>query len=476
METGVETRLGTAVILPALDGTIYEFTEKRGVPQFTFDFNESATDYWARHWANPASSTYVSSANVRTHTHEVVVAPGNLNSALSLEPPNTTFRLQAGVHGGHGPGNEILIEQRTGTHIISDDTGSRATIRSLRALGTTASNKLRGTDGFPAMLKDRNNTSLHAEFNNMPRDLIIKDINFVAEPGSIAYDRWELNTPLTTYSKGDLEGIPIILWSYQDILVQNCTFTGYEMQDAANGQFDTPTIIGAPSGHPGLITGGRGLNNITARDCTFNGSPNDARGFPAAIYWDGVFGGVMYNCTTTQRWHFSHLANFVNDDVSGDYDYDGRWLASEIRNSKFMHVINNTFNKSNNSVQLMAERSLIKGNTWTWEGGGNYIRVVLLSTKPSQWYQLGVYYRDWYNVIDGNTVNASCTAFVEQESDPGWNNNPINDQNSPYRGRVGKATVTNNHVTGTVGSWLRDLTSTIVPSDEPNVQSGNITP
>jgi hypothetical protein len=256
----------------------------------------------------------------------------------------------------------------------------------------------------------------------------------------------------------------------RDVLIEDCTATGYVMGDDPGPPPAVSSTDNPPAWHPGLFAGNSGITNVVIRNCTMNG-PTGARGFPWAIFFDGGRGVVVHNVTLTGKWHSGGILFLTNDDYLLDIDADGHYS----RDQDFRNAHDNVVSQVTVSqglytfVGITGYRCLVTG--CSVEGGCT--EFAALSPRCTKYWQNGLIYEHWGNVIDANIVpNGNVTRFVTHYPDSG--DCPGDDAEDSHRGRIGITELTNNSVpNGVVGDWILDYPGSTLVSDGPNIESNN---
>jgi hypothetical protein len=127
-----------------------------------------------------------------------------------------------------------------------------------------------------------------------------------------------------------------------DVVIDDCTFRNY---------------VNPHKGHPGLVWGHEGLNNIWCRRCTFQGD------CAYASYLDGTHGSGMIGCTVAVDRFNGGFLYLTNDDFTEDINENGKTDRAEERTAKYIVIYGNTF-KGNGycAVQVTGENILVAKN------------------------------------------------------------------------------------------------------------------
>lgn len=492
LETGTRYKLGTdAIPLGALDGTILRYDEQRGVPTKTIDRSIDVETWWSTHWANPSSSAYVSSANVKLHTNTVDVPAGaSLQAYVDAAPDYTTFRLAAG--GVYG---EVQLVERSHLHFTSADPANKATIARVKVWGSQYAQQYNSVNtdyGYVAILYSNttdaslttggaNSIREQAKYRFLKQpsqDLIFDQINFAPDSQPIVYYR--KFTIDTTYQTDHwYEGTPIAMRTVKDVLVQRCTISGYKWgSDNSSAPPNDPQQNNTgPVSHPGLIWGNAGIANIVVRDNTFTLATNAANtGSPSATFFDGAQGYVAYNNTISGKQNQDTFNFLINDDYTGDFRNPGTIDALDQRMSRYCVIASNSVTPTGSATLLSAsgERLLVKGNTVN-VGSGTIPVLINLDTKvcrlASGDQAARGFYRSYGTIIDGNAVTGNVTKWVELNTAVGYT--PGLTSTHPFKSTVGQVTLKNNTATGTVARWWGIDAGSTLAADGPHILTSN---
>jgi hypothetical protein len=454
LETGVRTTLPATVSLPALDGSIYRFVvPEPGVPRAVLDASLSPEEWWARCWANPDSPYYVSYDAIVLHPRTVNVGTlDDLQTVLDAAPDNTTLVLPADYTFA-----DLNITGRNGIHIVAADPDNPWVCTGYVGMYANATAESSIASWTTAVLSDSPAGS-EALFLNPPRDFILRDGAFT-HPGPF------------------IARPPIHLQGVADVLIERVVMTGHVCPDAGGGG------TGAPVGHPGLVTGAGGVENVVVRESTLTGFTNPGGfGYPTPVYWDGPRGCVFVDNTTNGKW-FNRTGPLwlTNDDFTLDYDGDRtihRWR--EERSAQFNASVGNTCSGNSFFMSVTGGYNLIAENDISGLSGGNLATVIEIVARCSRLHEHPYNHRYFHydtivrdNIIHGNVLES----VIEHQPDPGFvcfdQGDPRNTAAYAWRSRVGRTTLTGTRVTGTVADWIIDEPSSSAASDGPNVESGN---
>jgi hypothetical protein len=467
LETGVETWLPATVSLGAFDGAIYRHDPAYGVPMTDPDLGVGVETWWATHWANADADEYQAPGDLPTHPRVVSVgAAADLQAAIDAAPDYTTFELAAdGVYEG-----TIVITGRNGIHLVSADPLNPATLRRVEIHGSEQALSYDGAmldgayhNGFNIRLgtpADPNYAAALLAWEHPGRDYLIRDIAFVSD-GDLCYYNWYGNNSGGWKYDHRAINMPVFLRNVRDVLIESCTFTGYEMgANPANpdttGEVEVvPVVPGVNSHHDGFISGNSGITNVVCRDCTFS-TVDAVTGYPWCFFLDGSRGAVFGYNTITGRYRQGLVLFLTNDDYSGDWDNSsdegiGLRLDHQQRNARYNVVVGNTITTTSSSplVSHVGFSGLILENTILNVGGTiAFVELVGRGSK-SGLSTRGHRYHHLHNVIRGNTVpnGADIPQFVRFDggSDAVAQPDPHN--------LLGQTIIADNVVAGTVTAW-----------------------
>ena len=435
LETGATIAVGSSVSLGPLDGTIFRFvsSDQIGVPHVMPVATMSTEEWWDSIWFNPASNNYVAYGDILTHANQVTVAPGNLQAALDAEPDDTTFLLESGVH------TSVSTTARQGTHIIPANPATRPTMRSFNYFGHAEA--AAGRPAFVAAVVTNNEPSAVAAYLDPPGDVLIRDIDFVAEPGVLS--------SFADASTDHLLNFPIVFWAIADWCVEGCTFSGYKCVDA-NG-LDVGSIIH----HHGYINAIAGVHNGVMRNCTMTPTmrPNGTtRAWATGVYYDGAAGcGFVYNTMLSNPFHYGPCVILTNDDYAPNSDtaYDGAAgydeINGEIPQSRYTAVVGNTGANAGHLFVSYSGRNLLHAeNTCAVNAA---VQVVLNLEPKASSHSPGMNYLNYDNVSRDNvyTNGSNNGVYVRHTYATG-----VYADGS----RVGRTTISNNSFPdGAVTAW-----------------------
>ncbi len=489
LEDGTVIRVDGSRSLPALDGTIFRFAADVGVPhkdpnfgQFTVKAWYDGTDGNGGHWANPDAANYIPVGDIQTHPREVVVAPGGLQAAIDASVDYTTFRLQAGVHP------RVTMTGMGHRHFIADNPASPPTMRGIDIYGTsyaTQYNDGSTLKGYPTHIKTLRTAAAVAAHRNPVRDIIFRDIDFVSD-GSLVTWKWFLfDTGFWNHDHFS-DNAAIGMRAVRDVLIERCSATGYVAghltETRTPGTFSSPPpsafdTSGTDMYIHGVFWGNAGIECITIRDVDIAG-PQSVRGYPYAIFFDGPRGCVFQDVRLTGKFASGDLLYLTNDDFTFDAEFDGSLDPEMDSRNAWCNVVDGWTSDKTGVGQSQG---------YAVAGGNNLFRDIELiypsgtltwmfefTAKPSLQYLNGHYYKNWGNTVEGCDVSSgSVTTFVRHDADQGAAS-PVSPTH-PYRSRVGRTIVQNNHVAGSVTAWIADAAGATVLADTPNTESGNTT-
>lgn len=481
LEDGATIRVGGSRTLPALDGTVFRYDPDLGVPEVVPAFGyATVVAWWARHYANPASTNHIPVGDVQTHPAEVVVAAGELQAAIDASTGPTTFRLQAGNHP------RVTIVGRSNLHFIANSPDSRPVCRGFDVFGSTYAQQYNtaGTDyGFPHHLITLKTAAALAAWRNPQEDLLWRGIDFQSDGTLVQYAFYQFDNG-TWNNDHRWENVPLFLRNVKRVLIEDCTASGYLMgtpdsDPIVTGIQTTYNSTGTlPNTHPGLFCGNSGIENVVIRDCDLAGTTNASRGFPYPIFFDGARGCVFHDIRCTGKWSAGWLLLLTNGDFTFDQAYDGTLTEDDFRDARCnvasAWACDNTVYGQTAGHAIMGGNNLIADCTQNAPGGSLTYFVEFACKAPiASVTAQGKYYRSWHNVVDGCDITAGgATTFVRHDVDQGIVGS---DPTHPYRSRVGITTVTDNHVAGSLGSWISTKAGATATVDTPHTESGNTT-
>lgn len=507
LATGTVYRLGEAIPFGPLDAKLFVLDELVGVPPMPIDWGEDVEARWARHWANPASSSYRPSSATRLFANVVnVPIGGDLQAYVDAAPDGTTFMLP---DGGTYARVVMYGRNRLAFASVNPAAGHRGVVRGFDYYGTqhayyyNSTGTVASTAGFPRKLFASGSLGADASFTtgfpsvrdqalgaflNPPGNLIFKDLDFVSDGSPVYYQkRWHAGVVGGTWDTDHwYANAALGMRCVKDVLVEGCTASGYlwATDNSTTSPNDPQANVTGPTGHPGAFWGNSGIENVVIRDTTITFSPTGNAGgfgFPWGIFFDGPRGLTIQNVTITGKVQSGAVMCLTNDDYTARLRGEGL-AANDLRNGWYMIVANSNFTGVTSGgalVSFTGARCL--GKTNTFPGGRAMIyavttKICRLSDPPD-----GAFYRSYGCVVDGNTVaSGNVTVFVGHITKDGFLASGEPSATSPYRSRVGYTTVKNNSVAGTIGSWGRDVVSntdptlyTAVPSDGGFIYDGS---
>jgi hypothetical protein len=466
LETGVETWLPATVSLGAFDGAIYRHDPAYGVPMTDPDLGVDVETWWASHWANEDADEYQAPGDLPTHPRTVSVgAAADLQAAVDAAPDFTTFELAAdGVYEG-----TLMLTGRNGLHFVSVDPLNPATLRRVEIHGSEHALSYDGAvldgeyhNGFQSRLLTA--SPYYAEaleaWHNPKRDFLFRDLLFVSD-GDLLYYNWYGNNSGGWKHDHRAINMPVFLRNVRDVLIESCTFSGYEMgADPANpdttGEVEVvPVVPGVNSHHDGFISGNSGLTNVVCRDCTFS-TVDAVTGYPWCFFLDGSRGAVFGYNTITGRYRQGLILFLTNDDYSGDWDNSsdggiGLTLDDQQRNARFNVVVGNTITTTSSSplVSHVGFSALILENT-ILNGSANAAFVELVGRgSKSTLSAKGHRYHHLHNVVRGNTApnGLNFPQFVRFDGGSTGVAQPT------PKNLLGQTIIADNVASGTVTAW-----------------------
>jgi hypothetical protein len=281
-----------------------------GVPRLDPDYGATVDQWWAGYPFNPESSHYQPEIKSPSPFRELKPGDSIQEAIDSLPASGGTVKLAKGTYAG------FQIVGRSHVHIVADE-------------GATVLGRCRVASSREAM-----------DYGTYDRH--------VSRRGQRLPHYWELHKkPTRDYYfrnltfDGENEATSAIgLQRVYDVVFDQCTFQNY---------------VNPKKGHPGLVWGHEGLNNIWCRDCRFLGE------CVYASYLDGCHGSGMIRCTVElSRFNSGGFLYLTNDDFTEDINENGRTDREEERTAKYIVIYKCTFNGNNHSaVQVTGENILV---------------------------------------------------------------------------------------------------------------------
>lgn len=468
LENGSQITVGGSVSLGPLDGTIFRFrpgTIDFGVPNITLTSHSmTEEEYWAQHWANPASSNYIAYGDIPLHSNTVIVeTTDDLQAVVDAAPDNTTFRLRPGLHD-----TWLTLLERNGMHFVSDDPNNRATIRNveiysyplpvgleLDQANYTPTSRQNGYQSWVGAIigtaRDGNFTvppddlDAVAAFLNPCRDFIFRDIDFRGDP-ALTTDQYTV--PGQGHPFDPIRN-PTYHVGVKDVLYEGCTFAGYNHSDQ-QGAWPGTTAL---TFHAGMFYATGGVEGFVIRNCTVD--PRSTTGgtnrWPCAVYFDGPMGCVLYdNDFSAGGYAMAGFFTLTNWDVRNDWNKNGDGMEfREFRQPKYVAIVKNKL-----PVARMAwsgrnmRNALLAENTWNYSG----LRHCCVEWECEGTYATNLTIRD--NTFNGGQIgDTSGTGFVEVKYSSASASN---------------LTITNNTLTGgykVKNAWVTAVAGNGLPSN-----------
>jgi len=409
-------------------------THCSGIPRIDPDYSQDVETWWRNHPFNPEGGNY--RPVIASPFHIVDVYPGtSIQAAIdSLPQSGGTVRLSPGSYDGFD------IIGRSNVHVIAE---GGAIIRSTslahdwdRKMNVAV--RLYGCSQAGELTDPAKYSNYYGQFNALIHS---------KDPSSWACF---VNRTRNIYLKGlTLDGenrpdalVGIIMGAVRDVVMDDITFKNYTM---------------LTYGHPGLVQGHEGIDNIWCRDCHFEGSQR------AAVYMDGCVACGVMNSDFKGSYFGSNILSFLtNDDFAYDIDGNGQYDLSEIRNTQYNVFYNNiVIGETTNFFSFHGQDNLVKGN----KTEGVIYSFGEISAFPTQ-RSAGLIYKHYNNVIVGNT-----SGFTNRFLDISGHEGTLHNNNPAEWGRVGKVVIVNNNIASVPDGFL--FVRETPPVDGPHIICGN---
>jgi hypothetical protein len=382
--------------------------QSTGVPRLDPDYSVEVDVWWASHPFNPESPRY--SPSITSPSPVVNLTSGqSIQAAIDgLPAAGGTIRLGPGSYGGFD------VIGRSNVHVVSD---GGAVIAGIVRLSVSSRALDYGT--FDSLIR-QGDAAAWNDLRNPTRNFYFKNLIF---------------------DGGGARPTGVVLKRVYDVVFDDCEFRNF---------------VDPRSGHPGIVGGHMGLNNIWYRNCRFRGSCR------WVSYLDGAHGSGAIGCTI-------ELSNFgsggflylTNDDFTEDINGNGRTDREEERNAKYIVIYGNLFEGGNtdNAVSITGENLLVRKNRVT----GAINRFVGCQTRWSH-SDSSLRYSFYVFKILENTVADCVLEFLTLE-------NNANPAPAPYQSPVmGRYTVRCNSFNVRTGRIVNDDDG---PIEGPNVVADN---
>ena len=286
----------------------------QGVPRIDPNYSITVDRWWAGHPFNPEAPGY--DPQIDSPAPVVALQAGaSIQQAIDALPPEGgTLTLARGTYQG------FEIVGRSHVHIRAEE---GATILGRCTVASSREALDYGTYDRHVSRRGQRLARYWELHKNPTRDYYFRNLTFDGEGKAVS---------------------AVGLKRVYDVVLDGCTFQNY-----ANPK----------KGHPGLVWGHEGLNNIWCRDCRFLGE------CVYASYLDGCHGSGMIHCTVElSRFNSGGFLYLTNDDFTEDINENGRTDRAEERTAKYIVIYGNTFEGNGYSaVQATGENVLVTKNT-----------------------------------------------------------------------------------------------------------------
>ncbi|MBD3393364.1 MAG: hypothetical protein GF418_14655 [Chitinivibrionales bacterium] len=351
-----------------------------GVPQLDIPYADGGSkpveEWWAAHPFYPESPNYDPAIN--SPSNEVSVSAGeSIQDAVEGLPVETggTIRLGAGTYRQNvvvqgTPGNP-----RRHVHILGED---GAVLEG--CLTINPSPKADDYDSYDGCLH-RDDADCWATLLNPAQDVYVKNVVF---DGYMTLKE------------------VIRLHTVRDVIFDSCTFR------------NVVASVDYPNNAMAMINGICQLTNLWFRGCTFQGSENRTLDVTPynATYLDGLHGGGMIGCTTTNEYWSNTYLFLTNLDFTEDENGNGQIDYREERECKYVVIYDNEINSGGSAVvAYTGQQLLFAGNAVL--AGKNHIMQI--EPRVADW----ITYQTYHHVIVDNTisnVHLSCLYYKGYES------------------------------------------------------------
>lgn len=479
LETGAVYRLGVdAIPLAALDGTILQYRPFLGVPRVELEMEITKEAWCDKHYANPDGDYFIPYDDIQTHPREVTIPiGGDLQAYVDAAPDNTTFLIPS-TGGPYGP---VTAVERSGLHFAPATPGGRYELYPMEFFGSEHAlqyNSSGSSFGYVSKLYSGSDSSLTTGgvnsirsqarkrfYREQTRDIFIKNADFVPN-GLVYYQKKQIAA--TWQTDHFYKNAPVNLRTVDGVLIQNCTATGFTWgtDNSSAAPNDPQENILGPTGHPGgFVSGNAGIKNVVVRGCTSTVATNaDNRGMPYHLFLDGAQGCFYAENTFNGKQHSGAITYLTNDDYTSDSRNPGTLDRLDFRQARRNVSYGNTFNATGSLIifnyageQFLSRKDVINSNVTTLFGHDS--KVCRLASTQHRFYQA------YGCTIDEVTVNGNVTTFIEYNTSVGYT--PGLDETSPYRSLVGKDTIKNPTISGTVTDWYKLDSGSTVPPEQP---------
>ncbi len=279
------------------------------LPALPLDFSTGVEVWWANHPFNPASPTYVPIGALASvgPVIDVQARYGNqLQAALDALPASGgTLFLAPGRYAAP------QLMMKSNVHFISPG-GAIVEGGEIQIAGCEVATRYQD---FTNCIQGRDPACLACISTGRVDNLYFKNITFDGQTTAkfVAY-----------------------LAAAKRVIFDGCTFQN---------------VATATTGHDGTVSGGGGLENIWFRGCHFVGRSR------WALYLDGLhFGGVVesridgsfgeYSSDGTVAGAGGGTVFMTNDDLTADYNQDGKFQPEEVLNGNHVVLANNLYSET----------------------------------------------------------------------------------------------------------------------------------
>jgi hypothetical protein len=320
-----------------------------GVPTVAIDYDAGVRDWWAVHPFNPASPNHRSA--IRSPKPVVKLQDGDsIQEAIAFLPhTGGTIKLAPGRY------RPFRIIGRSHIHILGPEQGEAVIVGQSRiavaveALDYGYWNQMTATRPEPLKWHWQNERMWKRHLEPV-RDFYFRNLIFdgLNQSARQWVSQSRLRPPSANPSGWDQ--VAMVIQRAFDVVFDDCVFRNY-----AN----------ARQGHPGLVSGHMGLNNIWFRGCHFVGDS------VFVTYLDGAHGCGHIDCTIEGK-GFSGpgLLYLTNHDYTYDLNENGRIERNEERNAKYVVMSGCRINGRLPGVMtITGEQILLEKTTCTGDVG-----------------------------------------------------------------------------------------------------------
>ncbi len=305
-----------------------------GVPFHPVDWSADVETWWSRHPMNPKSPQPFAGP-VESPPFRVNVA-----DARRQHPETTTAGIEEALAMLPAEGGTLWFPKDQGPYVITKP--------------DSAQKLSAGSYLWGGAIKIRNRSNLH----------------FLSDGAAIRCDHTAFGIAGGEFDRFRQVEHPAVNYYFQNLVFDGNGQAGTAMLFPQEGEnfhilnttdmmFDQCRFVGSVNprvGHGGLVSLAFKSDNIWFRDCFFESGM-------WGVYWDGVHGGGLVNCTFTGRFTNGGFVLFTNDDLS-PFDF-------RLRSAQYVVVAGCTFGgpdeprkyNAATAFHMAGEKCLFTGNT-----------------------------------------------------------------------------------------------------------------